>query len=139
MRKQMSNRGKLLRTLAVGVCVSMISLLAATFILSMLIYHERISVNGINCGTLFILMISALFGSCAAIKSYGEKRVRIGALAGLLYGVVLLGITALFFDGRYQGVVVTLFLVLGMGAVSGLVAINGNNGSKRKYKFRKNR
>ncbi len=139
MRNQISNGGKLLRTLAVGVCVSVIGLLAATFILSMLVHHERVSVNGINYGTLFILMISALLGSCAAIKSYGEKRVCIGALAGLIYGVVLLGITALFFGGRYRGVTVTLFLVLGMGAVSGLLAINGNGGNKRKHKFKINR
>ena len=139
MRKQISNGEKLLKTIAVGVCVSMISMLIATFILSMLVHHERISVNGFKYGMMVILMVSGLLGSCTAIKRYGEKRVCIGALAGLAYGVVLLGMTALFFGGRYQRTMATLFLLLGMGIVSGLGSINRNGGNKRKYEFKMNR
>jgi len=46
---------------------------------------------------------------------------------------VLLGAGALFFDGRMNGLAVTLLLILGAGMAVAFVGINGNGNRKKRH------
>ena len=91
---------------AVGAAISLAVSILAAAICASLIGTETIGAGTAGYCAMAILTTGAFAGSLTAGKGR-EKRIYFICLTGVCYMLFLLGITALFFDGRYQGVAVS--------------------------------
>lgn len=67
-----------------------------------------------------ILLAAAMIGAFISAGCIKRQRLLVCGLSGLVYYVILLSMTALFFGGQYQGMGVTALMVL---CGSGLAAL----------------
>lgn len=116
--------------LATGLCISLVTTLILSALLAKLVSTEKVEWGNIGYGIMIILLLTSVIGSkatCIMIK----RRKLIGCLlAGLLYWLSLIMITALFFGGQYDGMGVTGFIVLCGSAVVCLLESRGERGRK---------
>lgn len=98
--------------LALGAVVSMVVTFIGAAICAAMVSSEMISEGSMGYCAMVILFLSAVAGAVAATMKVQEKRLYISIITGLVYTLILLAITALFFDGQYQGIGVTLIVVL---------------------------
>lgn len=106
---------------AAGAVVSMIVMLIGISVCASLISAETISAGSADYCVIGILLLSALAGAATAIGKRGQKRLYMGLAVGAVYLLVLLALTALFFDGQYQGVLVTAIAILGGATLAALL------------------
>ena len=72
------------------------------------------SISGaIGYGALITLLTSAIAGAAFAATKIKRQRMLVCFLSGLVYYITLLGITALFFGGQYQGMGITALVIAG--------------------------
>ena len=111
--------------LAMGNGVSLGMTLLMSFALAGLISRERLSWDQVGYGILILLFLSALLGAAPSVKAVKRQRLMIAMGSGLLFWATLIAITALFFGGQYDGMLVIL-------AASGIVALMGLRRENRK-------
>lgn len=113
--------------LALGTGICLLITLAGAAVLAWLVNGESLGENGIGYGAIIILGLSSVCGAWTAAGSIKRRRVQVCMLTGLLYYLVLLAMTALFFGGQYQGMVVTAVVIfIGSGTVS-LLGVKGKS------------
>jgi len=118
-----------------GFLGSMLLTIACTAILAYLISVEKIQEESIGYGAMVTLLISAAFGSWITTVKVKRLRVQVCLISAAAYYLALLGITALFFGGQYQGMGGAVAAVF---VGSGAVALVGGKGKKmRKNKKQK--
>ena len=83
-----------------------------------------------------VLLLSASLGSWTASTKIGRLRTQVCLITGGIYFLVLLSITALFFDGLYQGIGVAAILVFVGSGVTALLGIREKKSRKSKIKKR---
>ena len=115
--------------LAIGNGISLGLTLLLSLGLAGLISRERLQWDQIGYGILVILFCSALLGATISVKAVKRQRLMIAMGSGLLFWATLIAITALFFGGQYDGMLVTGLIIL---AASGTVALMGLRREKRK-------
>lgn len=108
--------------LALGCCVSLAVTITGAVIAANLILKEVIQESGIGYCSMLILLLSSVLGALTSVKRIKHRRLYVCILSGLIYYGLLLGMTALFFGGQYQGMGVTGLIVL---AGCGSVALTG--------------
>lgn len=101
-----------------------------------LVAGEKMAEQQIPYGTAAVLLLGAFGGAFLASAIAGEKRMIVCIGCGIVFYVVLLCVTALFFDGTYENIWETALLVLGSSAAAGLVGMRKNSTS---YKRRNRR
>lgn len=138
-KKNMSKQEKTIPVgIGIGVGISVISSLVIAAILAAMIASGRISPSSQSYGTLILLMASSIIGSAVSAMQIKSKRMIICLATALCYFLVLLCITALFFDGMYQGVPVTGLVVMGGGIIAGMLPTGqarSNKSRKRKKHY----
>jgi len=102
---------------AIGVMVSFAVMLAGAAISAAMILSSRIPVSAEAYCTMAVLLLSSFSGVAVACRNIGKRRLIIGTLIAAVYYILLLGITAIWFEGRYQGVGVTGLVILCGGIV----------------------
>ena len=115
--------------LAMGNGVSLGTTFLMSFALAGLISRERLSWDQVGYGILILLFLSALLGAATSVKAVKRQRLMIAMGSGLLFWATLIAITALFFGGQYDGMLVTGLVIL---AASGIVALTGLRRENRK-------
>ena len=98
---------------ALGMGTALLVTLAGAGVLAWLIAGERLAESTMGYGCAAVLLLSSAAGAWTASALVGHQRMAVCLLAGLGYYLLLLGMTALLFDGRYQGLGVTALVVLG--------------------------
>lgn len=119
--------------LAVGGVISLIITLAGSAAIAHLVLKERLGEGGIGYASMVILLLSAVMGAWGAFSCIKKQRLQICLLSAAVYYLLLLGITALFFGGQYQGMGVTAAVILA-GVM--IVALFPTKGSA-KFKLKK--
>ena len=112
-----------------GNGVSLGMTLLMSFALAGLISRERLSWDQVGYGILILLFLSALLGAATSVKAVKRQRLMIAMGSGLLFWATLIAITALFFGGQYDGMLVTGLIIL---AACGTVALAGLRGERGK-------
>lgn len=109
--------------LAVGGGVSLGITLAGCSLLAWLVGSERIDWQTIGYWIMAMLLLGSFLGASVACARIKRQRLLVSILAGVVYMGILLSITALFFGGQYDGVMVTMILVLGSSLAAGLLGL----------------
>lgn len=113
--------------LVMGNSISLGLTLLLSLALAGLISQERLAWSQVGYGILAILFISALLGTAVSVKAVKRQRLMIAMGSGLLFWATLIAITALFFGGQYDGMLVTGLIIL---AACGTVALTGLRGER---------
>ena len=121
--------------IAMGCAVSLLITFAGSLLAAKLISEEVLKDTAIGYSAMFIVMVASAIGTAISEAKVKKMRLQVCLLSGLVYYGSLLGITALFFGGQYQGMGVTALLVL---AGTGSVILLGNQNRKQR-KYRKGR
>ena len=121
--------------IAMGWTASMVTTLLMSVFVARLISDEILKDTAIGYGAMFILLLASVLGAVVSTAKVKRRRLQVSLLSGIVYYASLLGATALFFGGQYQGMGVTALLVF---AGSGLVILLAGREKKQK-KYRKGR
>lgn len=108
-----------------------ITLLAAALI-AKLVSAEYIEESSIGYGIMAALLGASFAGALLASGKIKRQRLLVCTLSGLLYFLILLGITALFFGGQYEAVGVTGILVMGGSLLAVLTGGGASRGGRRR-------
>lgn len=123
--------------LSIGLTVSLMLTLITAAIVANLILGEKIAESAIGYAAIVILLLASGVGAWLAAMLIKRRWMVVCLGAGGIYYLTLLGITALFFGGQYQGMGVTALVVLGGCGAVGLLGLRGESGSgKRRKKYR---
>lgn len=117
-----------------GISLGITILLTAAF--AWLLNTERLQWEKIGYWIMGMLLIGSFSGAMTACGKIKRQRLLVSLLSGALYMGTLLAITALFFGGQYDGVVVTAILVMGGSLAAGLLGLRGgrkNSGTHKRY------
>lgn len=122
---------------AMGVLTSIIVTFSLAALLTWLAFGGRIEENILGYLVIGVLLIASVLGSLLSAGKVKRRRILVCCLTGLIYYLILLGSTAVFFGGNYRGVGVSGFVVFIGVLTSGLLGLN--NDGHRDKRFRKYR
>jgi len=134
------NYGKA-KPMAVGLAFGVGTALLLTVILSVavtqLVLGERIEENAIGYCTGGMLPVCTAVGAWVAITLVKSRKMQTCLITGGVYYLCLLAVNVLFFGGQFDGVFVSLLMVLlGASAVGFLAARGKGKGSNHHKKYR---
>jgi len=115
--------------IGMGVCLGLMLILAGSAVLAKLLDLEILDWRTAGYWIMGMLLVSSFVSATAAYRKTKRKRLQMCLLTGCVLWLVLMGITALFFGGQYDGIGVTGGLVL---AGSGCAALVGARPQKRR-------
>ncbi len=117
--------------IALGAAVSAGVTIAGVMLVAWLLGRETLPESALGYGVMGILLLSAAAGAGTAVRRIKRQRMIMSLISGMVYFLMLLATTALFFGGQYGGVGATALVILaGSGAV-GLMGLAGGGGKKR--------
>jgi hypothetical protein len=120
--------------IALGIVISLTVTLIGAFLLGWLIDNQTLEVNSIGYGSMVILLSASALGSLAAKSLIKHRLLVVCLISGTGYYLSLLAITALFFGGRYQGMGVTLVMVLAGAGTAGLLSMKKKKSITKGYR-----
>ena len=123
-----------LKRMIAGITGSVLTTMMVTAIFAGMISKKIIPEEKLGYCTVAVLLISVIAGNKIGTSKCDNKTVTSVCL-GTAYLAILLILTAIFFGAQYQGLGVTIIIVL-VGCV--LAAMTGKNGSKNQ-KFKKSK
>jgi putative membrane protein (TIGR04086 family) len=116
--------------LAVGAAASTATTVLLTALMAKLMESETLQENAMGYGIMIVLVLSSFLG---AVLSYGRikrQRLIVCVLSAILYFMILISITALFFGGQYSGVGVTALMIICGAGLAILPGFPGEKGAK---------
>jgi len=122
--------------LAVGAGVSMGITMILAVITALLAEREILAEQTIGYAALVILLLASVSGSAVSAGKIKRQKLMVCMVSGVLYYLMLLGMTALFFGGQYTGMGVTGLVIAG-GCGTVVLAGIGQGGGKRHRRSRK--
>lgn len=117
---------------SVGITISIAAVLAK------LLDSEKIGWESIGYGIVFLLLAASFLGAAAAYRKVKRQRIVVCAASGAIYFCVLLAVTALFFGGQYDGILVTFALIFAGSVLAALLGLC-HGGSRRTVRKKWNR
>lgn len=122
--------------LAMGGAVSLLVTLGGSGIFGYLISKEILPETATGYCAMTVIFLSAVLGAAMSASRIKRRRLFVCAVSGMIYYGLLLSMTALFFGGQYQGILVTGLLILGGCGTVVLLGMRQKKspyGRKRKY------
>lgn len=116
--------------LATGLCIGLATTVILSALLAKLVSTEKVEWGSVGYGIMIILLITSAIDSKATCFMIKRRKLIGCLLAGLLYWLSLIMITALFFGGQYDGMGVTGSVVFCGSAVVCLLESRGERGRK---------
>ena len=140
VNQKVSGRSKPMAVgLAIGTVISLIVTLLGACIIANLVLSGKMVAETIGYGAMLIVLFASALGAWISAGLIKRRWMVVCLGTGGSYYLVLLAITALFFGGQYQGLGVTVLLVLGGCGAVGLLGLRGEKTRSkkvRKYQFR---
>lgn len=122
-----------------GTVVSVGMTLLAVGLIAKLVSSEFMMETQIGYGIMAALLAASFGGAMGASAKIKRQRLLVCALSGLIFFLLLLAITALFFGGQYEAVGVTGVLIFGgsmLAALSGGGTVGKGRGKKNRKAYR---
>ena len=105
-------------------------------VIAWMVDGDLMKISTISSAAVVSIMLSALAAAAVSSKWAGKSRLPVCLLAGAIYYVGLLGINAIFFDGKYQGMLAGVLCIMGVAFGTGMIKPGYR---KRKYTYPRNR
>lgn len=99
--------------LFLGATVSLLITILSAVVIAKLVNSEYLSETKIGYGVMIAIMVASYSGAILAAFRVKRRILLVCLLSGILYYLILLSMTALFFGGQYEAVGVTGILVMG--------------------------
>lgn len=122
--------------LALGAAVSGIVTICVSFIGAQLIMNEVIGQEQIGYCSLITLLMGSILGAITSAGKIKRKKFMVCLISGGIYFLILLGTTALFFGGQYEGIGVTFLTVL-IGSLVAVLIQNRKVEGRPRYRRKK--
>lgn len=123
--------------LALGLLAGLIITFSGAALMAFLIAGGTAGESSAEIAASVIQLLSAAIGALTAVGCIRKMRLQICLLTGLTYYLVLLGITALFFEGSYDGMLISALMVLiGSAGVAFVPSKKAGTGKKRRKGYR---
>ncbi len=118
VKRKMSGRGvSIPGGIAIGVVTSVAAMLIGALVMAYLVTGETVPIDGIGFGASCILVVATALGAWIATTLTKQKKLLVCGLTAIVFYLVLLSVTAIFFDGMFSGMGITaLMTVIGAGA-----------------------
>lgn len=136
-KKIVSKRERTLPTaLAFGLLAGVLVTLLGTGLLAYLINRETVEIDGIHFGGVVIHLLGSAVTCLVAYGLMKRQRVVVCALSALCYFLIQLGMTALVFNGQYQGIGSGVLSIVGGGVLSILPGLISRGGGGKRTKLK---
>lgn len=132
-RKLTGRASSLPSGIGTGVLISMTMTLLLSALAAYLISGEIIGQDKTGYCAMITLALSSGAGAWIATGRTKRMPVQTAALCGVGYFLLLLSLTALFFGGQYDGMGVTLIVVVIGSGAGGLLALRRPKRRKQKH------
>ncbi len=117
--------------IAIGAGTSIAITFIAILIVAKLIDSGTMQENAIGYSAIGILLIASISGSIVSSRRIRRKHILVCGLSGITYFLTLLAMTALFFGGQYDGITVTLLMILCGSGVAILLGKQKGRGPRK--------
>ena len=117
-----------------GVSVSFFTTAGLAVLLTWLELAGKIDEKLIGYYSIGVLLIASVLGSLLSAVKIKRRWMLVCCITGVLYYLVLVGSTALFFGGNYRGVGVSGIVILAGTLGSGVFGLNRGRGGEKRYK-----
>jgi len=134
IRKASGRASSMPAGLACGALVSILATLILTALIAKLLQTGALAQEQVGYAAMILLLIASFSGAITAQGKVKHRRGLVSMLSGMVYFLILVSITALFFGGQYSGFWATGMLVLG-GAASAALLSGNRAGKHRKKRF----
>ena len=109
--------------LFLGAMVSLLITILSAIVIAKLVNSEYLQEAKIGYGIMLSIMVSSFSGSMLATFQVKRRILLVCMLSGILYFLILLSITAIFFGGQYEAVGVTGILVMGSAVLAAFTVL----------------
>lgn len=127
-------------SMPVGICAGVVggiaALTAMLALLSGVILHGAIRETSIGYGIMAALMLAAFAGASTATSLVKRRRLMVSVLTGVGMLVLLTLLTALLFDGQYEGVLASSAIIFGGSLLVAFTPKNRNPMGKKRQRLR---
>lgn len=120
-------------SIIIGICVSISLTLIGAAIAAALLESEQIGIQAVTTVATITAVIAAGLGSWSASKLASKQRMQVCLITGTGYVLLLLAITALFFDGTYEQVAIRPLSVLLSSALVGFLGLEEKRNRKTNH------
>ena len=117
----------------IGIAIGMVFLLLGGLAVAAMINAEKIAMENLPYAVMILTFLAVWVGCFLARPK--EKKLQGTLITGMGIYLVLIGIGMLCFDGKMEGVLVTMILALGATFSTLLVGMNSRKG----HKYRRHR
>lgn len=125
--------------LMTGAAASMGITLLGSAVIAKLMDAEKMDENMIGYAVMVMLLTASCAGALISRKRIKHQHLLVCGLTGVLYFLMLMSITALFFGGQYEAVGVTAGLILAGSMLPLLAGNRCQRKEKRRMSVRVNR
>ena len=123
--------------IAVGTGAALLVSLIGAVMMAWLIGGEYLQESAFGYGAMLTLLVASMSGSWITAGLVKHQRLVMCLITGGVYFLLLLGMTAFFFGGQYQGVIPTALLVAGGCTAAALLGNMGQgNRTQGRHKYR---
>ena len=133
-KKVTGNSSSLPIGIGMGVGLALLVTLIGSATAAWMISTDKIEEETIGYSVMVILILSSFLGSWIAVLKTKRLRLQVSFITGGIYYLLLLAITALFFGGQYQGMGITLMLVLVGCAITIMIGLRGQKMKKASHR-----
>lgn len=133
-RKKVQSQISIPLGLALGAGTSLAVAFLGTALLAWLIGNERLPEERMSIAVPAVLLVAGIVGAWMAASKTKHKRLPVCLGSGLVFFLVLLSLTALFFGGQYEGLMINGAAVLLGSGVMALLGLRGQRGNSRRRK-----
>ena len=116
--------------LAIATCISLGGTLILTSFMAKMISSEKLEWDQVGYGIAMMLLATSMIGTKTACLMIKRRKLMTCAITGMLYWLVLLTISALFFGGQFSGIGVTGITILCGSAVVCIFEMRGERGRR---------
>jgi putative membrane protein (TIGR04086 family) len=131
-KKVFGKAGSMPLGLAAGTAVGLLVTIAFAVVMAQLVLGGKLKEGAMGYGAMIAIPVSAAIGALVSVAIIKRRRMQVCLITGAAYLLSLIGINILFFGGQFQGLVVTVLLILlGTGGIGALGLRNGKRKGKR--------